>query len=48
MLVKRLLLSAFGAALLFGTLGSAEAQDHHHHHHRHCYWHHHHRVCRYY
>ncbi len=35
MKMKRALLSVFGLAILFGTLGSAHAQYHHHHHHHH-------------
>ena len=43
MTVKRMLLSLFGAAVLFGTLTPAQAQYHH----RHCHWYHHHRHCHY-
>lgn len=41
--MKRALLSIFGLAVLFGAVGSSEAQYHHH---RHCHYHHHHRYCR--
>jgi hypothetical protein len=40
--MKKVLLSLFAAAVLFGTVVPAQAQ----HHHRHCYYRHHHRHCR--
>ena len=39
MTMKRALLSVFAVAVLFGSMGSAQAQYHHRHHHHH----HHHR-----
>ena len=46
MKLRNALLSAIGFVMLFGSIGSAEAQYHHHH--RHCSYYHHHRHCRFY